>query len=178
MKIVLLVLSGNAEHARDWLLEKYPGASVDNIPREQLDSGSWSQRLNALRSLRPDIFAVATERLIWQRGQNALLLFGALGGARPVVLVDARGDSREESRGGILRAIAGSTGCRSGGEHSGDAKSQSRLKQLEQVVANRSSASPEESCSASDRLSAQHSQPGFGRRWRGDAHQWFRQCCE
>jgi len=81
MKIVLLVLSGNAERARGWLLEKYPGASVDNIPREQLESGSWSQRLNALRSLRPDIFAVATERLIWQRGQNAMLLFGALGGA-------------------------------------------------------------------------------------------------
>ena len=140
MKIVLLALSGNAEHARGWLLEKYPGASVDNIPREQLDSGSWSQRLNALRSQRPDIFAVATERLIWQRGQNAMLLFGALGGASRVVLVDARGDSREETRAGILARLPARLSSEAVASTTAIAKTQSRLKQLEQATANRSSA--------------------------------------
>jgi glycosyltransferase involved in cell wall biosynthesis len=140
MKIVLLVLSGNAEHARDWLLEKYPGARLDNIPREQLDSGSWSQRLNALRSLRPDIFAVATERLIWQRGQNAMLLFGALGGAGRVVLIDARGDSREETRSGILARLPARLTSEATASTAAIAKSHSRLKQLEQVVASRSDA--------------------------------------
>ena len=105
MKIVLLVLSGNAQHARPWLLEKYPGAVIENLPRELIDQGSWSQRLGVLRSLKPDIFAITTERLIWQRGQNALLLFGALGGATRVLLVDTRGDSREESRPNILARL-------------------------------------------------------------------------
>src|SRR3954451_2796863 len=98
MKIVLLVLSGNPERARDWLLKKFPGATIQNLPREQLENGSWPQRLNALRSLRPDVFAIATERLAWQRGQNAMLLFGALGGARRVLMVDSQGDYREETR--------------------------------------------------------------------------------
>ena len=140
MKIVLLVLSGNAEHAREWLLEKYSGASIQNIPREQLESGSWARRLNALRSLQPDIFAVATERLIWQRGQTAMLLFGALGGAGRVVLIDARGDSREESRAGILARLPARLTAEATASTAALAKSHSRLKQLEQIVADRPSA--------------------------------------
>jgi glycosyltransferase involved in cell wall biosynthesis len=140
MKIVLLALSGNAEQARGWLLDKYPGASVNNIPREQIENGSWSQRLNALRSLRPDIFAVATERLIWQRGQNAMLLFGALGGASRVVLVDARGHSREETRAGILARLPARLSSEAAASTKAIAKSQSRLKKLEQVTANHSQA--------------------------------------
>jgi glycosyltransferase involved in cell wall biosynthesis len=137
MKIVLLVLSGNAQRAREWLLEKYPGATVQNIPREQLDSGSSSQRLRTLRALRPEVFAIATERLIWQRGQNALLLFGALGGARRVVLIDARGDSREETRSGILAQLPMRFAAEAAASIAAIRKSQSRLKQLEQLVAGR-----------------------------------------
>jgi glycosyltransferase involved in cell wall biosynthesis len=48
------------------------------------------------------VFAVSTERLVWQRGQNALLLFGALAGAGRVVLLDAHGAFREEKRAAIL----------------------------------------------------------------------------
>lgn len=139
MKIVLLVLSGNAGHARDWLLKKYPAASIENVPREQLESGSWSHRLNSLRSLRPDIFAVATERLIWQRGQNAMLLFGAMGGAGRVVLVDARGDSREETRAGILARLPARLTSEATASARAIAKSKSRLKELERIVVDRSS---------------------------------------
>ena len=98
MKIVLLVLSGDPDQARAWLQESYPGATVEIIPRGQLESSAPLRRLGTLRSLRPDVFAIATERLGWQRGQNALFLFGALGGAHRVILIDASGDSREESR--------------------------------------------------------------------------------
>jgi glycosyltransferase involved in cell wall biosynthesis len=98
MKIVLLVLSGEANRARHALLERYPHAETAEIPRTQLESGAMTQRLSALRALRPTIFAVATERLAWQRGQNAFLLFGALAGARRTIILDAHGAQREETR--------------------------------------------------------------------------------
>ncbi|MGH3850958.1 MAG: hypothetical protein ACRDRT_14890, partial [Pseudonocardiaceae bacterium] len=141
----MLVLSGNAQHARDWLLEKYPGATVENIPREQIDSGSWSQRVGALRAMSPDIFAIATERLIWQRGQNALLLFGTLAGARTVVVVDARGDSRDEGRAGILTLLPFRIMSEAAASSVAIAKSHSRLKQLEQLVARRPSSTAQRS---------------------------------
>lgn len=98
MKIVLLVLSGEASRARLALLERYAQAEIEEIPRTEIETGGMRQRLNTLRALRPDIFAVATERLAWQRGQNAFLLFGALAGARHTVLLDAHRAWREESR--------------------------------------------------------------------------------
>ena len=145
MKIVLLVLSGNAQHARDWLLKKYPGAIIQNIPREQLDQGNWSQRLRSLRSLHPDVFAVATERLIWQRGQNALLLFGALGGAEAVVLIDARGDSREENHAAILARLPVRLASEATVSTAAVAKSRSRLRKLEKLIANGAAKSPSSS---------------------------------
>ncbi|MDX6304419.1 MAG: hypothetical protein QOI77_1388 [Blastocatellia bacterium] len=102
MKIVLLVLSGDQERVREWLQKKHPGADILNISRGELESSTPLGRIRALHSLRPDIFAIATERLAWQSGQNDLLLFGALAGARRVVLIDANGNSRDESSPGIL----------------------------------------------------------------------------
>ena len=87
MRIVLLVLSSEAKLARDALLRRFTSAEIEEIPRTQLEVGGMAQRLSALRSLRPDIFAVATERLAWQRGQNAFLLFGALAGSGPMYFV-------------------------------------------------------------------------------------------
>jgi len=47
-------------------------------------------RVRALRSLRPEIFALARKRLAWQRGQNALVTFGPprVERARRVVVID------------------------------------------------------------------------------------------
>lgn len=98
MRIVLLVLSGEANRARDALLGRFAHAEIEEIPRTRLEGGGMAQRLSALRSLRPDIFAVATERLAWQRGQNAFLLFGALAGAQHTIIMDAHGGWREEPR--------------------------------------------------------------------------------
>jgi glycosyltransferase involved in cell wall biosynthesis len=104
MKIVLLVLSGEASRARDALLARYPQALIEEISRAEIEAGGMSRRLKALSALRPNIFAVATERLAWQRGQNAFLLFGALAGARRTVILDAHGAWREETRSRSLMA--------------------------------------------------------------------------
>ncbi|HKR01173.1 MAG TPA: glycosyltransferase family 4 protein [Pyrinomonadaceae bacterium] len=101
-KVVLLVLSGEAKWMRQALMERYEHASIEELPRALIESGGMARRLEALRALRPDIFVVATERLAWQRGQNAFLLFGALAGARRTVIMDAHKGWREEGRGRSL----------------------------------------------------------------------------
>jgi glycosyltransferase involved in cell wall biosynthesis len=102
MKIVLLVLGGDPEHACERLERDYPGARIEKISRHQIVHSSRLRSIRTLRSLEPEIFAVATERLAWQQGQNALLIFGALGGARRIKLFDAHGNRREESRAQVI----------------------------------------------------------------------------
>jgi glycosyltransferase involved in cell wall biosynthesis len=102
MKIVLLVLGGDEARARDALTERYPQAMIENISRAEIERGNLSARLRAVRARRPDIFAVSTERLTWQRGQSTLLLFGALAGAQHSMILDAHGAFREEARASVL----------------------------------------------------------------------------
>src|SRR2546428_4816699 len=102
MKAFLLVLSGDPESARERLHELHPGAEVDRLSRDEVENSSYRRRLKALRARRPDVFVIATERLAWQRGQNALMLFGALAGASRFILLDARGAMRDEARTQIL----------------------------------------------------------------------------
>src|SRR5918912_1261904 len=102
MKVVLLALGGDARRAVDVLTTRYPQAEIAELARAKIEGGGMSERLRALRALRPDIFAVATERLCWQRGQNAFFLFGALAGARRTIILDMHGGWREESRGRSL----------------------------------------------------------------------------
>jgi glycosyltransferase involved in cell wall biosynthesis len=97
-------LSGEPRTIREAIAARYPKVTVEEIPRAEIEKGGMAQRLSALRARRPQIFAVATERLAWQRGQNAFLLFGALGGARRTILLDAHGGRREEGRGRSLWA--------------------------------------------------------------------------
>jgi len=94
MKALLLVLSGNAEAARDWLRKTYPEAAVEPVSRSELEARDPFERLRLMRRSRPDLLVIVTERLVWQRGQNALFLFGALAGARTVAIIDSGGDVR------------------------------------------------------------------------------------
>lgn len=103
MKIVLLALSGN--FARDKLTQLYPQAVIESISRSEFENGSLMKRLATLRARRPDVFAITTERLSWQRGQSLFMIFGALAGAREVVMIDAHGGVRRESR---FELLAGS----------------------------------------------------------------------
>jgi hypothetical protein len=78
MKALLLLLSGDAEPARVWLTNNFPDASIESLSRYELENASTARRLQIVRRRRPDIFAIVTERLPWQRGQNALFAFGML----------------------------------------------------------------------------------------------------
>ncbi|MGZ5435205.1 MAG: glycosyltransferase family 4 protein [Pyrinomonadaceae bacterium] len=102
MKIVLLTLSGDPAAAGEDLEAKFPHAIVESLSREELEQRSGVQRVSLLRSLKPDLFAVATERLMWQRGQDAFMLLGALAGARQSIILDAHGGWRAESKGDVL----------------------------------------------------------------------------
>ena len=104
MKIVLLVLSGDATRAQSVLRERYQQSKIEIIPRKDFERLPLRARLALLRQHRPDIFAIATERLEWQRGQDALMLFGALAGAQSSVMLDMHGTLREEGRAHLLSA--------------------------------------------------------------------------
>ncbi|HEU4477796.1 MAG TPA: glycosyltransferase family 4 protein [Pyrinomonadaceae bacterium] len=101
MKVILVVLSGSSQ-AQQRLQELFPEASIETLPRGAIENGSFLTRLRMLRGHAPDIFAVATERLAWQRGQNLFMLFGAMAGAREVLLIDAHGGLRREPRTPLL----------------------------------------------------------------------------
>jgi len=102
MKVVLLALSGDLARWRDKLGELYPDCSIELISRAEFESGSHIKRLKSLRALRPDVLAIATERLPWQRGQNLFMVFGALAGAREVLMLDAHGEMIRKSRSNVL----------------------------------------------------------------------------
>ncbi|HKG45974.1 MAG TPA: hypothetical protein VKB02_04565, partial [Pyrinomonadaceae bacterium] len=102
MKVVLLALSGDLARWRDKLVQLYPDCSIDLISRAEFETGSHIKRLKSLRALRPDVLAIATERLPWQRGQNLFMVFGALAGAREVLMLDAHGEVIRKSRSNVL----------------------------------------------------------------------------
>ena len=165
MKIVLLVLSGDPERAREWLQKKFPGADVTDVWRGELESATPLGRIRALHSLRPEIFAVATERLAWQSGQNDLLLFGTLAGARRVVLIDASGNSREEKSALILAQAPFRFAHESTISRVAIARSYSGLKKLEWAVKGRTksiSREPAVKDLATPRIAYLRSTPGVG----------------
>ena len=98
MNVVLVVLSGDSRRTLAKLQEKYPDASLQVVSRSKIEEGSFAARLSRLRALHPAVFAIATERIAWQRGQDALLLFGALAGAQRTIILDAFGGWREDTR--------------------------------------------------------------------------------
>ena len=102
MKVVLLALSGDLSRWRDKVAQLYPDCSLELITRAEFETGSHIKRLKSLRALRPDVLAIATERLPWQRGQNLFMVFGALAGAREVLMLDAHGGLVRKSRANLL----------------------------------------------------------------------------
>jgi glycosyltransferase involved in cell wall biosynthesis len=134
MKVVLLALSGDSARCHAKLAELYPQASVEAISRGEFETGSASKRLALLRARRPDVFAIATERLAWQRGQNLFMLFGALAGAREVIMIDSHDGWVRRTRGDLM---AGAPFRLGGDAISGAidlAQSRRELRRLEQTV--------------------------------------------
>jgi glycosyltransferase involved in cell wall biosynthesis len=134
MKIVLLALSGDSTRAHAALRERYPQAVVEEITRGEIETGSPIRRLALLRERRPDVFAVATERLTWQRGQATLLLFGALAGAARSLLLDSHGAVREEMRAEIMLKAPARLARELAASLATIARSRSRLRRLELEV--------------------------------------------
>jgi len=134
MKAVLLVLSGDPASAREHLRRLFPEAEIESLPRAEVESSTHWKPLKTLRALRPDLFVIATERLAWQRGQNALLLFGALAGVRRLVLLDARGVMRDEARTQILVRAPFRIAAELVQSALAIAKSHSHLRRLESAV--------------------------------------------
>ncbi len=105
MKIAFLMLSGDPARAREELQRRHPDATVETIGRDTFQSASPAQRVRIVRALNPDIFAVATERLVWQRGPNAFLLLGALAGADASVIFDMYGGWHEEPKAKVIAHV-------------------------------------------------------------------------
>jgi len=98
MNIALLMLSGDPDRALEELQRRHLDSKIETIGRDTFQSASPAQRVRIVRTLHPDIFSVATERLVWQRGQNAFLLLGALAGAGVSVIFDMYGGWLEEAK--------------------------------------------------------------------------------
>ncbi len=134
MKVVLLALSGDLSRWRDKLVQLYPECSIELISRAEFETGSHLKRLKSLRALRPDVLAIATERLPWQRGQNLFLIFGALAGAREVLLLDAHGGELRRSRANVLLGAPTRLGKETLTGASDVAQSRRELLRLEQEI--------------------------------------------
>jgi glycosyltransferase involved in cell wall biosynthesis len=134
MRVVLLALSGDLPRWRDKLVQLYPECSIDLISRAEFETGSHLKRLKSLRALRPDVLAIATERLPWQRGQNLFMLFGALAGAREVLMIDAHGGLVRKSRSNLLVGAPGRLSREALTGASDVAQSRRELLRLEQEV--------------------------------------------
>ena len=134
MRVVLLALSGDLDRWQDKLLALYPDCSIDLISRAEFEKGSHIARLKSLRALSPDVLAIATERLPWQRGQNLFMVFGALAGAREVLMLDAHGETVRKSRSNVLLGAPARLSRETLTGASDIARSRRELQQLEEVT--------------------------------------------
>ena len=134
MRVILLALDGDREGTRERLRELYPSAEIEEITRAEIETGNPARRLATLRALRPDIFAVSTERLRWQRGQNTLLLFGALAGARRSLLLDNHGGLREETRARIMLSAPARAASEMAASLAAIVRAHARVRRLEREV--------------------------------------------
>ncbi|HEV7843500.1 MAG TPA: hypothetical protein VGO69_07365, partial [Pyrinomonadaceae bacterium] len=134
MKVVLLSLSGDLDYARRALRKTYPAEELSEIRRAEVEGAGFKTRLERLRALKPDVFAIFTERLAWQRGQTALALFGALAGAKTILLFDSHGTMKEESRAKVLLRAPARMAHEAGLSAAVITRSWRRLRELERAV--------------------------------------------
>jgi glycosyltransferase involved in cell wall biosynthesis len=134
MRVVLLALGGSQERALKILRERFPQAEIETLPRSEVEDAGLVARLGVLRRLSTEVFAVSTERLALQRGQNELMLFGALAGARHVLLLDMHGAAREEAGKSILLRAPARIALEAAASAAAVTKSLLHLSELERKV--------------------------------------------
>jgi glycosyltransferase involved in cell wall biosynthesis len=101
-KVLLLDLSGDLESAQMWVGRLFPGARTELVSKSELKRGSKLESLRRVRRLEPDALAIFTADLKSQSGRRALFLFGAVAGARLIVMGDSSGRTLSSSRLGAL----------------------------------------------------------------------------
>jgi glycosyltransferase involved in cell wall biosynthesis len=99
---LLLDLSGNRSIAHEWAKRQFRGQQIQFINKADLKWSSKRQALRNVRTLKPHTFAVFTNDLNLQSTRCSLILFGALAGAKRIVLGDSRGRAISRSRFGAF----------------------------------------------------------------------------
>jgi glycosyltransferase involved in cell wall biosynthesis len=101
-RAVLLDLSGDLNAALDWAASIAPKATLKHVNKSDLKWTSKREALTRVRALGPDVFLMFTASLEAQSACGALILFGALAGARRIVIGDSRGHILSRSRVGAI----------------------------------------------------------------------------
>ncbi|HXG64693.1 MAG TPA: glycosyltransferase family 4 protein [Blastocatellia bacterium] len=99
---LLLNLSGDEDAARRWAEGRFAGLEVRAINKADLKWGSKREALQRIREMRPLAFAIFSSDLETQSARGAMMAFGALTGARRILMGDRAGRTLTRSRAGAL----------------------------------------------------------------------------
>lgn len=99
---LLLDLSGEKQAAEEWAASRLEDRELREISKADLKWRSKRESLSHIRSLAPETFAVFASDLQAQSTRGAMALFGALTGARRIILGDSTGRTLERSRAAVL----------------------------------------------------------------------------
>ncbi|HEY7546378.1 MAG TPA: glycosyltransferase family 4 protein [Blastocatellia bacterium] len=96
-----LDLTGNRREALCWAERQFAGFDIRIIDKADLKWESKREALRRVRALKPDAFAIFSSDLATQSATRLMMLFGAMAGARKVVIGDEQG-LITRSRTGVL----------------------------------------------------------------------------
>jgi glycosyltransferase involved in cell wall biosynthesis/O-antigen/teichoic acid export membrane protein len=97
-RALLLDLSNNPAAAQAWAEHNLAPSEIQLIAKTDLKWGSRLAALRLVRSRKPQIFAVLCADLATQSAVSSIQVFGALAGARVVILADVSGKTIRFSR--------------------------------------------------------------------------------
>jgi glycosyltransferase involved in cell wall biosynthesis len=96
--VLLLDLSGSPDAARAWAGRHLDPAEIRSVAKADLKWGSKLAAIKQLRLMQPDVFLVFCSDLTTQSAVSSIQIFGALAGARIVMLADRSGSISRCSR--------------------------------------------------------------------------------
>jgi len=98
VEVLLLDLAGDKQSALRWAESRLPGERIQTINKSDLKWGSKREALSQIRKLAPRTFAIFTADLDSQSARSLMMIFGALAGAKRIVIGDRDGQSIDRSR--------------------------------------------------------------------------------
>lgn len=99
---LLLDLSGNERAAHQWATNHLKSFRLQTLSKAELKWSSKRQALTRIRAINPEVFAIFTGNLDLQSSRCAMILFGALAGAKRVIFADRKGRMIARSRPGVF----------------------------------------------------------------------------